>query len=165
MNWHEFFLGLADHASKKSKDPSTKVGAVLVDNENRVVSLGYNGFARGTADHKKLYLDRPEKHRRVLHAECNALLFADRPGVTLYVTHPPCSQCTAMAIQCGIKKIIYNASRQLFVDWKESYRSAIEMSYEARIGIYKYNTYVGRLIQITDWHVEQEIGRNEDDTG
>jgi len=145
MNWHEFFLTLADHASKKSKDPSTKVGAVLVDDDNRVVSIGYNGFARGTADDKTLYLNRPKKHRRILHAECNALLFADRPGKTLYITHPPCSQCTAMAIQRGVKQIIYNASRHLSANWEESFNSAIEMTIEARVGLYKYYSHNDKL--------------------
>ena len=151
---------MADLVSKKSKDPSTQVGAVLVDDKNRMVSIGYNGFARGTADHRRLYLDRPEKHRRILHAEANALLFADRAGVYLYVTHPPCSQCTAMALQSGVHTIIYDASRHLAADWEESFESAVCMAWEANAGIFKYDVYNGRLSRIHKATCEMTEGEN-----
>lgn len=72
--WDKFWLTVATLVSVRSKDPSSKVGAVIVDNDKRFVSMGYNGFPRGTNDDPELYQDRPEKLRRVIHAETNAIL-------------------------------------------------------------------------------------------
>jgi dCMP deaminase len=133
-NWDNFFLEMATLISTRSKDPSTQVGAVLVDSQRRVVSVGFNGFPKGTSDAPALYLDREEKYRRVLHAECNAILFADRPGDTLYVTHPPCSQCMAMAIQHGVSRVVYKKF-EMREAWKVSHKSAIEMAREALVAV------------------------------
>ena len=89
--WDRRMLGLVNLIATCSKDPSTGVGAVIVDSKNRIVSVGFNGFPRAVCDSDEALFDRDEKLRRTIHAEENALLFAGRPveGCTIYVTHPP----------------------------------------------------------------------------
>ncbi len=107
--WDRRFLDLAEHVAKWSKDPSTKCGAVIVDDKNRIVSVGFNGFPRRIKDKKHLLFNRHEKLKRVIHAEKNAVIFArgNIDGCCLYVwPMPPCSQCMAMLIQCGIVRVV-----------------------------------------------------------
>lgn len=109
MTWDEYFLSIAEVVSRKSKDNSTKVGCVLVDQDNRPVSHGYNGFPQGVPDMDILLEDRATKLRLVLHAEINSIIFArtSLKGCTAYV-YPirPCAQCAAALIQAGIKRIV-----------------------------------------------------------
>ena len=109
MRWDLRFLGLAEFVSQWSKDPSTKVGACIVDADRRIISTGYNGFARGVVDSPDRLHDRSKKYPLVIHAERNALLFSrrDLTGCTLY-TFPffTCSVCASMAIQCGVSRIV-----------------------------------------------------------
>ena len=109
MTWDLYYLGLAKYASTKSKDPSTKVGAIIVDSDNRHVSTGYNGFPVGIADDERLH-DRAVKYEMIVHGEINALICADRDrikGGTLYTWPlPPCSRCAAIYIQAGIKRVV-----------------------------------------------------------
>lgn len=108
QNWDVRFLDLAKFISSWSKDPSTKVGAVIVDNNKRIVSVGYNGFPKGIDDDHRLH-DREAKYLMIVHGEMNAILFANRSlkDCTLY-TYPfmPCPRCTSMIIQTGITKVI-----------------------------------------------------------
>lgn len=106
--WDERYLDLAKVVSGWSKDPSTRCGAVIVRPDNRIVSLGYNGFPVGVEDDWRLY-DRSIKYEMIVHAEINALVSA-RQSVetcTLY-TYPliPCSRCAAIMIQSGIHKVM-----------------------------------------------------------
>ena len=107
-DWDKRFLDLAEHVAQWSKDPRTKVGAVIVDEKKRVVSIGYNGFPRGVDDTPDRYEDRPTKHLFVAHAERNALdnapLMVD--GCTLYVPLVPCNECTKSIIQKGITRVV-----------------------------------------------------------
>lgn len=105
----EWAIGMARHVALLSKDPSTKVGAVIFDPKRRIVSAGYNGFARGVPDDPKLLLDRDTKYKLILHAEKNAIMFATAPldGCTLVVTHPCCAQCAGLLVQAGIKHVIW----------------------------------------------------------
>ena len=114
-NWNERFLDLADHIAKWSKDPRTKVGAVIVDEKKRVVSVGYNGFPRGVDDADNRYEDRPTKHLFVAHAERNALDNAPLmvEGCTIYVPLLPCNECAKSIIQKGIIKVV---TRPIFED-------------------------------------------------
>lgn len=107
-DWDERFLNLADHVSQWSKDPRTKVGAVIVDQKKRVISLGYNGFPRGVEDTPERYDDRPTKHLFVAHAERNALDNSPMSveGCTLYVPLVPCSECAKSIIQKGIARVV-----------------------------------------------------------
>lgn len=128
-NWDKRFLELAKLVGSWSKDPSTQVGAVIVDEDNRIVSTGYNGFPRGIKDCEKKLVDREQKYAIIVHAEMNALAFANKSvkRCTLY-TWPfePCSRCAGMIIQSGIKRVVsvinndkrweknFVVSRQLF---------------------------------------------------
>lgn len=111
--WDERFLKLAEHISTWSKDPSTKVGAILVGPNNLVVGLGYNGFPRGVSDSEDRLNDRPTKYKFVVHAEVNAILMAGEraKGATLYVTPTfavpnICNECAKFAIQAGVKELV-----------------------------------------------------------
>ena len=111
--WDRYFLGLAKYVSTASKDPSTKVGAVVVDPERRVVGTGYNGFPRGVNDSEERYQNRELKYELVVHAEINAILTAgDKArGGTLYV-YPGfgspcmCTGCAKSAIQAGVRRVV-----------------------------------------------------------
>ena len=112
------------------------MGAVIVDANRRIVSQGYNGFPIGTDDNPAIYDDRNRKYKRVLHAEKNALLFAQRDlsGCTLYVTHPACGQCTAAAIQMGIARIVSRpASADMRQRWTDEFRESQSMAEEAGV--------------------------------
>lgn len=106
--WDWRFLELADHIAKWSKDPRTKVGAVIVDRTKRVVSVGYNGFPRGVKDTEERYNDRSMKHLLVAHAERNALDNAPLmvEGCILYTPLMPCSECAKSIIQKGITTVV-----------------------------------------------------------
>lgn len=107
--WDIRFLLLAQHVASWSKDESTQAGAVIVDNQRRVMSLGYNGFPRGVIDGKDRYSNREVKYRFIVHAEANAILQSKVTveGCSLYVwPMPPCSGCAKSIIQSGIKTVI-----------------------------------------------------------
>lgn len=107
--WDIRFLNLAKHISTWSKDPSTKVGAVIVNDVRQVVGLGYNGFPRGVEDTEERYTDRSLKYPMTAHAELNAVLnaTAHMKGCTIY-TWPlfTCNDCAKVIIQAGIKRVV-----------------------------------------------------------
>jgi len=106
--WDDRFLDLARHVANWSKDPSTKVGAVLVGRDQRDVVLAYNGFAPGVADTPERLADRETKYKLTIHAERNAMDFAkfDTSGATLYCTQLPCSDCAKSIVSKGIKRVV-----------------------------------------------------------
>ena len=106
--WNRRFMALAGHISTWSKDPSTKVGCVIVDKQKRVVSVGFNGLPRGVKDLDSRYADRPTKYLFVAHAERNALDNAPLSveGCTLYSPLLPCNECAKSIIQKGITKVV-----------------------------------------------------------
>lgn len=113
LSWDQYFLNIATEVAKKSKDPSTKVGCVLVDKKKRVISVGYNGLIQG-ADESKMTLEkRPDKYYFSIHAEMNAILFAHRDliGATAYTTTAPCDNCLKYCLQAGIKRFVYKEAR------------------------------------------------------
>ena len=120
--WHDRFIRLATEVSTWSRDPGTKVGCIIVDPLNRVVSLGFNGFPRGVSDDTLRLQNRETKLRITIHAEENALLFAkkDVTGHTAYVTHHPCSNCAAKLIQSGISKVVYKQDDVFESKWADS---------------------------------------------
>lgn len=110
--WDARFLDLAAEIATWSKDPSTGCGAVLVDPQRRIISTGYNGLPRGIDDEPERLQDRDTKLRLTLHAEHNAILFAQRDltGCTLYVwPMPPCAHCAAQIAQVGIARVVSTA--------------------------------------------------------
>jgi dCMP deaminase len=106
--WDKRFLSMAKFVSEWSKDPSTKVGAVIVTPENVVVSIGYNGFAQSMPDVMRHYSNREEKYSRIVHSETNAIVLArkDLRDHTIYVTLPPCDRCAVTIIQAGIIRVV-----------------------------------------------------------
>lgn len=134
--WDMRFLGMANLVGSWSKDPSTQVGACIVDERNRIISVGYNGFARGVNDLQHHLDNRDEKLRRTIHAEQNALAFAQRDltGCTIYITHPPCARCAALIIQSGIKRVVSHFPAADFVTrWAEDMDSTESQFDEAGI--------------------------------
>lgn len=142
MKWDHRFMRQAFEISAWSKDPATKVGAYIADHRNRVVGQGYNGPPRGTADNPNI--DRATKLRRTIHAELNAVLFAQRDltGCTLYTTHHPCAQCAAVIVQAGITRVVY--ANELSSKWEEDATEARAMFGEAGVKIEKLEIENGR---------------------
>lgn len=106
MRWNDYFHGIARAVSLKSKDPSTKVGCVIVGPDKEIRSTGWNGLARGVRDVAER-LERPAKYDWTIHAEANAIANAARAGIalngcTVYVTHMPCRHCAGLLVQAGI---------------------------------------------------------------
>jgi dCMP deaminase len=108
MNWDKYFLEIADVVSKRSPDPNTKHGCVLVDRNNRVLSTGYNGPIQGLPV-GLVEFERPQKYLWMIHAEDNAITFSkcDLEGSTAYVTGRPCVQCLRRMVQAGINRIVF----------------------------------------------------------
>ncbi len=136
--WDSRFLEMAELVASWSKDPSTKVGAVIVDEDRRVLSLGYNGFPLGLSDDKRLD-NREIKYKMIVHAECNALLFCSEPpvGATIY-TYPfmPCPKCAGMIIQTGITRVVsYKSNNER---WSEEFALSRNMFKEAGIELLEY---------------------------
>jgi dCMP deaminase len=134
-DWDTRFLVLADHVSGWSKDPSTKVGAVIVNADKQVLSLGYNGFPRGVSDDANRYIDRPLKHLFVAHAERNALdnAFTDVRGATLYATLCPCNECAKSIIQRGIKRVVAHPFEDHAQEFKFNFHITTTMLSEANV--------------------------------
>lgn len=131
--WSERFLKLAEHISEWSRDPSTKVGAVITHNK-RIISVGFNGFPKDVLDLPERYENRDTKLKMVVHGEANAMIFAKESleGATLY-TWPfmPCSSCAGLVIQAGIKTVyapLNEAER-----WQESFKVTRSMFAEAGV--------------------------------
>jgi len=125
--WDRRFMDMAKLVGSWSKDPSTKVGAVVVDSDNRVISVGYNGFAKGVDDSNERYEMREFKYAAVIHAEENAILFANQnlDGCTIYVLFPPCSNCAAKIAQCGIKRVVtLQPTEEQLKRWGDSFNIA-----------------------------------------
>ncbi len=139
LNWEEYFMTLALVASLKSKDTSTQVGAVIVDNRTRkMVSAGYNGFPRYVND-DKIPQTRPEKYFYVVHAELNAILHAEREltNCSLYVTSFPCSECMKAIIQTGIKRVVY-LHELSGSDWENSRAATTKLAALAGVDIIRF---------------------------
>ena len=122
LTWDEYFMGLAHLSALRSKDPSTQVGAAIVDENHRVVSVGYNGFPQGVSDAEFPWAREggtfDTKYAFVVHAELNAILNSQRSvrGCTIYVSLFPCNECAKAIIQSGIKKIVYESDKYNGVD-------------------------------------------------
>ena len=122
LTWDEYFMGLAHLSALRSKDPNTQVGAAIVDENHRVVSVGYNGFPTGVSDDEFPWSREggvlTSKYAFVVHAELNANLNSQRSvrGCTIYVSLFPCNECAKAIIQSGIKKIVYESDKYNGVD-------------------------------------------------
>jgi dCMP deaminase len=147
-NWDFKYCELAHHISRWSKDPSKKIGAIVVGNRGQILSQGFNGFPRGIADTKDRLENREEKYKYVVHAEMNCIYNASLNGVslngaTLYnYGLPVCSECSKGIIQVGIARVViytpeYNKN-EFDQIWIDSGELARKMFNEARV---EYNWY------------------------
>jgi len=140
--WDLRFLKLAKEVSSWSKDPSTKVGAVLTRNVNSIVSMGYNGFEEFDPDLEEDYLNREVKLSKIIHAEINALNHSST-GVshcTLYTyPFPPCYECSRIIAKRGISRVVsLKPSLEILSRWEESLFSAecVLEDYDVEIKVY-----------------------------
>jgi len=144
VEWDDYFIGICGHVRSKSKDPSSKIGAVLVDEDHGIVSTGYNGFPRGVEEDGRVYRwARPLKYSYVEHAERNAIYNAARHGTrtkgcTLYFigfgpVTVPCTDCTRAVIQSGIVRVVGAAFKPIPDGWKDSLSLSSSMLAEAGV--------------------------------
>lgn len=119
INWDEYFMGVAQLSGHRSKDPNTQVGCCIVSVDNKILSMGYNGFPRGCSDEDFPWdregeeLDQT-KYAYVTHAEMNAILNyrgGSVEGAILYVSLFPCNECAKAIIQAGIKRVVYDSDK------------------------------------------------------
>lgn len=119
INWDEYFMGVAQLSGCRSKDPNTQVGCCIVSGDNKILSMGYNGFPRGCSDEDFPWnregdiLDET-KYAYVTHAELNAILNyrgGSLENSSLYVSLFPCNECAKAIIQTGIKKVVYDSDK------------------------------------------------------
>lgn len=137
--WDVRFLEMAKLVASWSKDPSTKTGAVIVDKNKRVVSVGYNGLPSKVQDTSEILENRDVKYSTIIHCEINAILFAkqDLTGCTLY-TYPfqSCSNCASHVIQVGITRHVFpkiDKHSELFLRWKEKFELSNKLFFEAGV--------------------------------
>lgn len=146
MNWKEYFLGIAEQVKLKSKDKSTQIGAVIVGEDNEVLSTGYNSFPRGMDDSITERQERPEKYFWFEHAERNAIYNAARVGVplknsTIYLTSGlPCMDCARGIVNSGIKfvwckKVCTTKNKE---KWEESQTKSLQLLYECGVEVNFY---------------------------
>jgi len=141
--WDEYFMGLANKVRQRSKDRSTKVGAVIVGPDKEIRSTGYNGFPRGVRDEVDERHERPAKYHWTKHAEENAIANAARVGTptkgcTIYVTtRPPCAGCAGLIDNAGIAEVVVEtmecSKRKDGDSWELQWKIAQEIFEEAGI--------------------------------
>lgn len=135
--WDRRFLNLAKFISSFSKDPSTKVGAIIVNDDNQVLGIGYNGFPKNVIDSDERLIDRENKLRMIVHAEANAILSAktNLAGCTLYTSLFSCCDCAKLIIQSGIVRVVSPPIDTKFERFKESFEAAQMMYKETGVEV------------------------------
>lgn len=141
ISWPDYFMGIAILSSQRSKDPSSQVGACIVNPQNKIVGIGYNGFPIGCSDDELPWAREGDacdtKYPYVCHAELNAIMnknAADLTDCRIYTTLFPCCECTKLIIQGGIKKVIYLSDKYHDTDSVRASRRMMDMAgveYEA----------------------------------
>lgn len=119
ISWDEYFMGVAYLAAKRSKDPGTQVGACIVSRDNKILSIGYNGFPIGCSDDEFPWVrvgetELDSKYLYSTHGELNAILNyrgGSLENAKLYVTLFPCNECAKAIIQCGIRSVVYDSNK------------------------------------------------------
>jgi len=151
-DWDEYFLDQIPGIAKKSKDPSTKVGAIITGQDHGTRATGFNGFPRGVLEDISKFperFERPEKYEWIVHAERNAIYYAAKVGVPLdgcivYVDWLPCCECARAIIQSGIKKVVIDAdsassnSEELKKRWAIDQARGTKMFEEAGVELIRY---------------------------
>lgn len=143
-DWDKRFMGLVKHIATWSLDPKKKVGSVIVDDDNNIISVGYNGIPRNCDNEDPKRDERPNKYFYYEHAERNALYHAARHGVivkntNIYVTAFPCADCARGIIQAGIKKVIAPKPDEKHERWGESWKASLTMLEESGVEVLFYN--------------------------
>lgn len=150
---------LAYLIAERSKDPSTKVGAVICDSYGRIISVGYNGFPRGVYDYPVRYENRELKYSLVVHAEVNAILNATQSlchggeSYTMFVTHPCCNECAKLIAQTNIKTVYYDEASPEFMErFKDKFDITKLIFSEAKINLVK-RTKEGTIVNTIDHNI------------
>ncbi len=151
ISWDEYFMGVAALSAMRSKDPNSQVGACIVSDDNKILSMGYNGFPRGCSDDVFPW-DREgdpleTKYHYVTHGELNAILNyrgGSLEGAKLYVTMFPCNECAKAIIQAGIKTVVYDCNKY---EGTPSVIASKRMLDAAGVRYYQYQ-HTGREITI-----------------
>lgn len=141
ISWPELWIHIAREVAKRSKDPSTQVGAVLVSPDNRRIFIGYNGFPRKILDLQNRWHDKKVKYATVIHAEVNALANrnCDVHGWTCYVTVKPCERCAVELIQSGITRVVYEHEHPAI-----DYTWADTLFAEAQVDLVNIMDFIGK---------------------
>jgi len=134
LPWDEYFMGVADLSSKRSKDDTSQVGACIVNQLNHIVGIGYNGFPIGCSDDELPWEREGDflntKYAYVVHAEANAILNSSKEllGSRIYVTLFPCNECAKLIIQSGIKEVIYLEEKYPDIDMTIASKKLFKMA-------------------------------------
>jgi len=159
-SWDSYFMNLVYLVASKSKDEKTHIGAVIVGNNNKIISTGYNSFPRSINDDVKERQERPEKYNWFAHAEVNAIYSAAEIGVKtegcrMYTNGVPCSNCAMGIINSGIKEVIvdYFWDKHNYNQWKELAEITKQMFIEAEIQLIYHVTVLVPLIKYRDGKV------------
>jgi len=136
LTWADYFMGIAILSAQRSKDPNSQVGACIVNADNKIVGIGYNGFPIGCGDDELPWAREAAnpldtKYPYVCHAELNAIMnknAADLNGCRIYVTLFPCNECAKLIIQSGIRRIIYLSDKYRDSDSCRAARRMFEMA-------------------------------------
>ena len=151
ISWDEYFMGIAQLSAMRSKDPNTQVGACIVSKENKILSMGYNGFPKGCDDDEYPWNRDGDvydsKYAYVTHSELNAILNyrgGSLDGTKLYVTLFPCNECAKAIIQAGIRTVVYDSDKYAGTP---SNRAAKRMFEAAGVNYVQYRK-TGRMIRI-----------------
>lgn len=140
ITWDEYFMGVAKLSARRSKDPNTQVGACIVNQDKRIIGIGYNGLPKGCSDDDYPWGNKGDfietKYPYVVHAEANAILNATQSlkGARLYVTLFPCHECMKLIIQSGITEVIYEDNKY---EGTESNLASMKMAKSAKIKLRK----------------------------
>ena len=135
IGWDEYFMGVALLSGERSKDPSSQVGACIVSEDNKILSIGYNGFPKGCSD-DEISWDREgefaeTKYPYVCHGELNAILNYTGPTLKnsrVYVALFPCNECAKAIIQSGIKEVIYKSDKYAYTEATKISKKLFDMS-------------------------------------
>ena len=152
ISWDEYFMGVAELSAMRSKDPNTQVGACIVSEDNKILSMGYNGLPRGCSDDQFPWersgcSELDTKYPFVTHSELNAILNysgGSLAGAKIYVTLFPCNECAKALIQAGIKTLVYREDK--YADTPEL-RASRRMLDAAGVRYYQYQE-TGREIHL-----------------
>ncbi len=132
LSWDEYFMGIAFLSAMRSKDPSTQVGACIIDEDRKIIGIGYNGFPMGSSDDVMPWGKEGDflntKYPYVVHAELNAILNSIKSlkDSTIYVTHFPCNECAKAIVQAGIRKVVFYSDKHKNLDSTKASRMIFE---------------------------------------